>query len=103
MGVDLEKEDIEEGLTFDNKDLSDEDMYELAQDKANVEEEGKPEEKPEEADGENISLDQLGSILSKANELCDLIKELDPVNERRIEVENGIQGLLKCYKDEQKS
>ena len=48
MGADLEKEDNEEGLMFDNKDLSDELLYELAQDKADVEEDVKPEDKPEE-------------------------------------------------------
>ena len=100
VGADLEKEDIEEGLMFDNKDLSDELLYELSQDKADVEEVEKPKEK---LDDKNISLDQLGVILSKANELCDLIKDLDPVNERRLEVENGIQDLIKVYKDEQKS
>ena len=38
---------------------------------------------------ENITLDQLGAIISKTSELCDLISELDPAIERRLKVQNG--------------
>ena len=41
-------------------------------------------------------------IISKANELSDLVKEVDPINERQSKFLSGIQDLLKCYKDEQK-
>ena len=40
--------------------------------------------------------------LSKANELSDLIQELDPVSERRSNAQNDyLQGVIKLYKDDQ--
>ena len=45
LNLELEKEDIKEGLGFDNKDLSNEDLYEMAQPGAYEEDKEKPEEK----------------------------------------------------------
>ena len=44
--------------------------------------EEKPNDQTENLQNNDINLDQLGLILSKANELSDLIQELDPVSER---------------------
>ena len=96
IGSDLEKEDIKEGLDFDNKDISNEELLELDQEKAYEEEE--VEEKPA-----KITSDQLGMIITKADELCDLVKEFDPIAESKSEVQNGIQKLMKRYKVQQKS
>ena len=41
-------------------------------------------------------------IIRKANELCDLVRELDPTIERQSKVTNGIEGLMNDYKVEQK-
>ena len=46
---------------------------------------------------------QLGMVLSKANELCDLIKEVDPDLERQFKIQKGIQDMVKCYKEESDS
>ena len=48
-----------------------------------------------------INLDQLGLIISKANEFCDLIKEVDPISERQSRVLSIIENAMKCYKLEQ--
>ena len=50
----------------------------------------------------NINLEQLGLIISKANELCDLVRELDPAIERQLKVINGKEEHMKDYKEEQK-
>ena len=31
----------------------------------------------------NITSDQLGMVISKANDLCDLVKEVDPVPKKQ--------------------
>ena len=56
-------------------------------------------EEPEET--KEINLDQLGLLISKANELCDLIKEVDPISERQSRVLSIIENAMKCYKLEQ--
>lgn len=100
LGVDLEKDDIKEGLGFDNKDISNEELFEITQARAYEEDDEEVEDNTE--NPTNITSDQLGLIISKANELCDLVRELDPIAERQSKVQNGIQGLMKSYKDEQK-
>ena len=67
---------------------------------AYIEEEEKPEENPEaqteNSEDKTITLDQVGMILSKANELLDLVQELDPDAERKTKVQSGtLQGLIK--------
>ena len=81
-----------------HRDLSGEDLFEIDQERAYVEEE---EVVNEVTESPKISLDQLGMIMSKANELCDLVKEVDPVPERQSKFLSGMQELLKSYKDEQ--
>ena len=91
-------------IGFDNKDLSNEDLYEMAQLGAYEEDEENSEKNPEDEPDDptkNINLDQLGVILSKANELHDLIQDLDPVSDRRSKAQNDLQGIIKCYKSEQ--
>ena len=64
--------------------------------------EQKPDDQAENLQEKNITLGQLGMTLSKANELSDLIQELDPVSERRSKAQNDyLQGVIKLYKDEQ--
>ena len=59
-----------------------------------------PEDEPDDPT-KNINLDQLGVILSKANELSD-IQELDLVSERQCKAQNDyLQGVVKLYKDGQ--
>ena len=91
-------------IGFDNKDLSNEDLYEMAQLGAYEEDEKNSEKNPEDEPDDptkKINLDQLGVILSKANELHDLIQDLDPVSDRRSKAQNDLQGIIKCYKSEQ--
>ena len=91
-------------IGFDNKDLSNEDLYEMAQLGAYEEDEENSEKNPEDEPDDptkKINLDQLGVILSKANELHDLIQDLDPVSHRRSKAQNDLQGIIKCYKSEQ--
>ena len=82
-------------------DLSGEDLIKSDQERAyeEVEENNNVDvdEKPK-----NLTSDQLGMIISKSNELFDLIKEIDPVPERQSKVLSGIQDLMKSYKEEQK-
>ena len=78
-------------------------MFELEQPRAYEEEDNVEEnDEPTEESTKNITQDQLGLIISKANELCDLIKELDPVIERQNKAENGNEEVMKDYKDEQR-
>ena len=41
-------------------------------------------------------------IISKANELCDFVKEVDPITERQFRVQTVIQQAVKCYQEEVK-
>ena len=59
-------------------------------------------EEVEEAQPKEIDLDQLGQIISKANELSDLVKELNPISETQFSIQAGIDNLMACYKLEQK-
>ena len=99
LGIDLETEDIKEGLDFDNKDISNEELLEIDQEKAYDEEEEEMEEVVEKPT--KITSEQLGTLITKANELCDLVKEFDPIAESKSEVQNGIQELFKRYKVQQ--
>ena len=99
LGIDLESKDIKEGLEFDNKDISNEELFELEQARAFEEED------EEEADNvvempTKISSNELGRLISKANELCDLISEIDPISERKFKVKKDIQEAVKCYQEE---
>ena len=97
MGLYLEKEDIREGLAFDNKELSNEDLFELEETKAYVE----IEEVQEFGDTLiKITSSNIRMILTKANELCDFIREVDPISDRHFNVHNDIRKPMNCYQNE---
>ena len=50
---------------------------------------------------QNITSEHIGMIISKANELSDLVRGIDPTSKRQSKFLSGIQRLIKDYKDEQ--
>ena len=99
IGVDLEKDDVKEGLSFDDRNLSDEDLLEIDQTRA-YDEEAEAEEVAEIP--KDITSEHIGAIISKANELSDLVREVDPISARQSKFLSGMEDLIKAYKDEQK-
>ena len=96
---DLSHEEIKECLTFDQKDISNEDLYELAQ--PTVYEEDKNDNVLPQNPAE-LSLKQLKEILKKGQDFTEFISELDPILERNSRVKNLIDDSLKCYREEAK-
>ena len=100
--VELKKDDVKESLSFDDRNLSDEDLLEIDQARAYNEDDEAVAENVTEIP-QNITSEQIGMIISKANELGDLVREVDPIPERQSKFLSGLQGLIKDYKDEQKN
>lgn len=100
LGIEFEKDDIKEGLGFDNKDISNEELFEIDQARAYEEDEEEVEDPTEAL--KDITSERLGMIISQANKLSDLVKEFDPIVERQSKAQSCVQDFLKCYKDEQK-
>lgn len=99
FSIGFEKEDIiKEDLEWDDKDISDEDLLEIEQARAYEEEQEKEDDVMK--DPSKMTSKELGMILNKVNELCDLIKEMDPNLERQFKVQKEIKEVVKCYKEE---
>ena len=47
-----------------------------------------------------MTSNKLGLIISKANELCDFVRETDPISERQFKVQRDIQKDVQCYQEE---
>ena len=80
-------EEVQESLTFDDREMSNEDIFEIAQTRAFEAEEGeKIPENPAE-----LSYKQLREILKKSQDLTESIKELDPVFERQSNITKVVE------------
>ena len=92
-------EDVQENLTFDNTDMSNEDLYEIAPPpRAEANENDEIPSNPDNP-GE-LSYKQLKEILRKGQDFNDFIKDLDPIFERHSKITKSFDDLLKCYKEE---
>ena len=95
----LTAEDVQESLTFDDTDMSNEDLYEIAP--PPIAEANENDEIPANPDNPGeLSYKQLKEILRKGQEFNDFIKDLDPIFERHSKITKGFDDLLKCYKEE---
>ena len=108
LDFELTAEQVQESLTFDNRDLENEDLYEINQPKA-FEVENQAVEQAEEQDENTIpenpselSYKQLKEIVLKGQEFTNFIKDLDPVYERQSKITKNIENSLKCYREEAK-
>ena len=95
----LTAEDVQESLTFDDTDMSNEDLYEIAPPPRA--EANENDEIPANSDNPGeLSYKQLKEILRKGQEFNDFIKDLDPIFERHSKITKSFDDLLKCYKEE---
>ena len=95
----LTAEDVQESLTFDDTDMSNEDLYEIAP--PPIAEANENDEIPANPDNPGeLSYKQLKEILRKGQEFNDFIKDLDPIFERHSKITKSFDDLLKCYKEE---
>ena len=95
----LTAEDVQESLTFDTQDMTNEDLYEIAQPR--VAEADENEEIPENPENPaELSYKQLREILRKGQDFNDFVRDLDPIVERHSKITKDFDNLLKCYKEE---
>ena len=75
-------EEVQKTLTFDDREMSNEDMFYVVQTRTFEADEGdKIPENPAE-----LSYKKLREILRKSQDLTDCIKELDPIFERQSKI-----------------
>ena len=106
LDFNLTAEEVKGCLEFDEKNLENEDIQEIAQSRPyeNVDEEKKEEKEEEEAD-ENLAelnMKQLNEIIKTSQALSDLVEDLDPMLERQSKIKSGLKDLFKSYKEEAK-
>ena len=95
LGIeDLNAEDINEALEFDDKELTNEDIYEIYEDLKDEEEEDK---KPTE-----LTSKQLSEIIQNFQYACDFTRENDPIDDRSSIVIKKVIDDIKCYTEEAK-
>ena len=96
---DLSPEDIEEALKFDEKDLSNEDLFELRNQMKSDEDEdvNDDSEKPTE-----LTSKLLKEIIENFQYACDFAKENDPNEVRSSKIIQSVLGDIKSYTEEAK-
>ena len=96
---DLNPEDIEEALKFDEKDLSNEDLFELRNQMKSDEDEdvNDDSEKPTE-----LTSKLLNEIIENFQYACDFAKENDPNEVRSSKIIQSVLGDIKSYTEEAK-
>ena len=96
---DLNPEDIEEALKFDEKDLSNEDLFELRNQMKSDEDEdvNDDSEKPTE-----LTSKLLKEIIENFQYACDFAKENDPNEVRSSKIIQSVLGDIKSYTEEAK-
>ena len=99
LEIDLNVQDVKETLEFDERKMSNEDLFEISEPKAfEPEEDLNSEAIP--GSSTELSYKQLQEILKKGQEYVDFIKDLDPILERKCKVTKNIEESLRCYKEE---
>ena len=97
LGIeDLNAEDINEAIEFDDKELTNEDIYELYEDMKNDEDEDE-DKKPTE-----LTSKQLSELIQNFQYACDFTRENDPNDERSSFVIKKVIDDIKCYTEEAK-
>ena len=96
---DLNPEDIEEALKFDEKDLSNEDLFELRNQMKSDEDEdvNDDSERPTE-----LTSKLLKEIIENFQYACDFAKENDPNEVRSSKIIQSVLGDIKSYTKEAK-
>ena len=96
---DLNPEDIEEALKFDEKDLSNEDLFELRNQMKSDEDEdvNDDSERPTE-----LTSKLLKEIIENFQYACDFAKENDPNEVRSSKIIQSVLGDIKSYTEEAK-
>ena len=96
---DLNPEDIEEALKFDEKDLSNEDLFELRNQMKSDEDEdvNDDSERPTE-----LTSKLLNEIIENFQYACDFAKENDPNEVRSSKIIQSVLGDIKSYTEEAK-
>ena len=96
---DLNPEDIEEALKFDEKDLSNEDLFELRNQMKSDEDKdiNDDSEKPTE-----LTSKLLNEIIENFQYACDFAKENDPNEVRSSKIIQSVLGDIKSYTEEAK-
>ena len=96
---DLNPEDIEEALKFDEKDLSNEDLFELKNQMKSDEDKdvNDDSEKPTE-----LTSKLLNEISENFQYACDFAKENDPNEVRSSKIIQSVLGDIKSYTEEAK-
>ena len=79
--VECEEDEVKEGFAFEDRNLSNEDLLEIDQARAYDEDEEVETNVAEIP--KNITSEHIGMIISNANELSDLVREVDPTPERQ--------------------
>ena len=97
LGIkDLNAEDINEAIEFDNKELTNEDIYELYEDMKEDEEDDE-DKKPTE-----LTSKQLSELIPNFQYACDFTRENYPNDERSSFVIKKVIDDIKCYTEEVK-
>ena len=91
-------EEVQKTLSFDDRERSNEDLFEIAQTRAFEAKESDEIQVPE--NPAELSYKQLREILKKSQDLTESIKELDPIFERQSKITAVIDETLKCYREE---
>ena len=98
LDIELTTQDVKEILVFDERKMSNEDLFEVCEP---TEGETESEESNDATENpQNLSLKQLKEILKRGQEFTDLINDLDPIHERQVRVIKDIDKALRCYKEE---
>ena len=92
----MDFENVMELLTSHKEPMDDDTLLELDDQRAFEEKEMEAEEL--EVENKELSTDQLVSIVTKANELCDLVSE-DPDTDDSFKCRQAIKNITKKYKD----
>ena len=98
LDFELSAEEVKESLDYDEKDFEDEEIHEIAQDRAYKE--AKEEEEIDDKNLAVLNMKQLNDIINISQSLSELVLDVDPDLERQSKVKSGLEDLFKTYKEE---
>ena len=93
----MNAQDIVDAIAFDHSDFSNEELMELAEFKADEEDEDQVAQKPT-----KLTATLLSQIIENFQYACDFSKENDPCEERSSKIISDIQVGIRSYIDESK-
>jgi len=97
LGLEADSENVRELLESHSKDLTDDDLLAIDQEHAYEEEDEKETEEKETAPKE-ISIKKLEELLTAIEKAKEIIREVDPNEERSMNVCRGLDKQVDCYR-----